>query len=96
MEATFTPGPWEMWPTINAEDPTNYRIDASTHDITAWVDEEANARLIAAAPDLLEALESLVAAVSEIEDLEHDQFGCDDEHCPLCQARAAISKATGK
>jgi len=58
---------------------------------------KANARLIAAAPDLLEACERAA-------DIEEDRYGCTcDEgggydaiaggRCPLCQYRAAIAKA---
>ena len=46
-------------------------------------DAEANARLIAAAPDMLEALKHLVHW--------HDQLGPDD----VAKATAAIAKATG-
>jgi hypothetical protein len=49
---------------------------------------EDNARLIAAAPDLLEALNALVAAHGSILDLRES-----DE---LKLARAAIAKATGE
>ena len=49
-------------------------------------EQEANARLIAAAPDLLEALESI---------LEYAESGWD--HTPICAvvARSVISKAKG-
>ena len=53
----------------------------------------ANARLIAAAPELLEALRGMLAL-----DEEHHQRGhCDDDVCAeVLKARAAIAKATGE
>ena len=64
-------------------------------DRNMWIDcnSEENARLIAAAPDLLEALQ----AMTEVAELTIGWFptpeGADG---PLIQARAAIAKATGK
>ena len=54
----------------------------------------ANARLIAAAPDLLAALSGLVDVQPESETLDHDLNGCDG--CALCSARQAIAKAKGE
>jgi hypothetical protein len=51
---------------------------------------EANARLIAAAPDLLNALMALVGEA----DLGEVDLG-DDDRVKLEHARAAIAKATG-
>ena len=53
----------------------------------------ANARLIAAAPELLEALRGMLAL-----DEEHHQRGhCDDDVCAeVRKALAAIAKATGE
>ena len=53
----------------------------------------ANARLIAAAPELLEALRGMLAL-----DEEHHQRGhCDDDVCAeVRKARAAIAKAKGE
>lgn len=51
----------------------------------------ANARLIAAAPELLEALKSIVTSLSDNDDegmIEHSE--------QIIAARAAISKATGE
>ncbi len=63
---------------------------------------EANARLIAAAPDLLKALRGLLegadcsdygeAGIDHPEPVSH-QHG---NSCPICSARAAIAKATGE
>ena len=97
-----TPGPWvadletypimvrsqsETWPLVdelgNAEGRTGVFI-ANTGD------NKANARLIAAAPDLLEALKVILRdhmAVHGVGDLEMQPA--------LFQARAAIAKATG-
>lgn len=51
----------------------------------------ANARLIAAAPELLEALKALV------EDAQYQDHFCGaPDLCPIIKARAAIAKATGQ
>ena len=54
--------------------------------------QEANARLIAAAPELLEALQDLFGA-----DMEHVLMGDgkDDQIEAIAKARAAIAKAKG-
>jgi hypothetical protein len=54
----FTPGPWEMGDDFQVQtvDKHGYEIAEMRIDVPEY---EANARLIAAAPDLLEALENL-------------------------------------
>jgi len=53
---------------------------------------EANARLIAAAPDLLEALRDLLSRADLDQSATHDGL----ENCDaLARCRAAIAKATG-
>ena len=90
---SHTPGPWEIESSFN---PGYKNISAQKHTALAQVvwcmeDEgrspecEANAHLIAAAPELLEALEALVLDESK-------------EYIPTRlwdAARAAIAKATG-
>lgn len=97
--ATHTPGPWRVnnggrsrLPHIRAAD-GSYVMDAAPRGSRArsCVRQEADARLIAAAPELLSALRSLVRA-------------CDDEGwprtaeqmAPLQYARTAIAAATGE
>lgn len=92
-------GPWTDSGSATFMGGVSYRnvvSDTGSHFVTVAVvpgyddpQGEANARLIAAAPELLEALEWLVS------DLQSD--GC-EEHIPMSiySARAAIAKARGE
>lgn len=86
-----TPGPWDRVGTLVYalnEDGFN-RFCALVQDAhTAKQELEANARLIAAAPELLEALEQFVAWV----DAPCESAFSDSQ---LASARAAIAKAKG-
>lgn len=86
----MTPGPWYF----TANDAHGGMVTDRRGDQVAWtlatdpIENCVNARLIAAAPDLLTALESLVSA-------------CENEGFPhlgniLPAARRAITKATGE
>lgn len=55
---------------------------------------EANACLIAAAPDLLAALKGMIEVADEGEVMDHDVSGCDD--CALCTARKTVAVAEGR
>lgn len=84
-----TPGPWECRPSM--EYPWDYEISAPASEDRGEDpgEAEANARLIAAAPDLLAALVNLL---NDTQHAEHPD--CDDGPCPVREARAAIQKAT--
>lgn len=92
MTTTHTPGPWEYdGDYIFAAAIGGYIADPNTDDMTsgryvakrdAQVQIEANARLIAAAPDLLAALQGVL----RVADRATDEFDA---------ARAAIARATG-
>lgn len=100
-----TPGPWKIAEgRFNYHDEAERDAWGSIEGdecylATVWADAtrlrrdaEANARLIAAAPDLLEALTGLLA---DIEDYQtRNQLGGHDNHCQV-MARAAIEKALG-
>ena len=87
-----TPGPWSIndWPQAT----TDIAIGAVGTPMIAKVslrdvsinEQKANARLIAAAPELLEALNTWLA-----------QYSAEEyEDCPeVVQTRAAIAKSTG-
>src|SRR5688572_18125450 len=99
MTTKFTPGPWVTFdPETGRDDPDGLSVATPGPDGTCICDVEpgsspgethANARLIAAAPELLDALRELT------------KFLFDNGYCPpgLAQrmeaADAAITKATG-
>ena len=88
---THTPSPWDIdWDGVYLvvyEAVTRRNKDICTLSLDTG-DEAANARLIAAAPDLLEALRGL--------DAIHPQSGNEPLlQALLEQARAVIDKATG-
>jgi hypothetical protein len=92
--SNHTPGPWLALPTVA---PRGWNIEARgctytvaiARDGTGAPENEANARLIAAAPELLEALTRLRDCYSSSHSPSTRQ-SCWD------QAIAAISKATGE
>jgi hypothetical protein len=95
MRAKHTPGPWLQvgaWVEVERDDipdicTCNPRDIGQDHLKWNWKTVHANARLIAAAPDLLEALNAMLTHMGMDED-EWNKPTFD-------QARAAIAKATG-
>lgn len=92
-QTAHTPGPWEIHDNIGRKSELGIVADAAPCIIAvmgnakAWPAEaRANARLIAAAPDLL-------AACQRIVDCEDKQPGANCEAC-VKLARAAIARAT--
>lgn len=97
-----TPGPWRIQPRFPKDRTSPYEIlntagDQSPAIVLAlahqgWTHSgEANARLIAAAPDLLAAVEN---ALGCIESLPESVYGVDIEELAT-ELRSAITKATG-
>lgn len=92
MNAQHTQGPWY----IAADAEGTMTTDSNGAQITMWppqggtVEQCANARLIAAAPDLLVALQMVDRIWS------NDQTANLDPESPLAIVRAAIAKATGE
>jgi hypothetical protein len=92
MTTKHTPAPWEIKGSLKDGD---FWINGESHNYDTvivanpdFIVSEANAKLIAAAPDLLEALIEIIA--------RYDRYG---NHVPMPSAdieksRAAIAKAT--
>lgn len=94
-EPKWTPGPWAFDP-INTELVIQENSDPYTYVAEIWYDEpeldgvsyeerEANANLIAPAPDLYKALDQLVS-----------RFVGHEDDREIVEARAALSKALGE
>ena len=100
---SHTPGPWRFEPTsAGCSSDAPYWITDGSYRIAdirqQSQDTRPNARLIAAAPDLLSALEEI--AFDGCQDKKAPDFktcterGFDTLACDACIARAAIAKAT--
>jgi hypothetical protein len=107
MKAKHTPGPWTL-----TADGAGWYIECSPergHSVayiraeigeedpdTSDDEKEANARLIAAAPELLEALIALLGVAPSKAPGAGLIVGAEEKHANALQAaRAAIKKATG-
>ena len=97
MSAAHTPGTWqavEVGQGGPADAPMpSYEIHADGRAVVAEFVDERNARLIAAAPELLAALQQLVAAVEWSERKEPHNLSTLGRS--LKKARAAIARASG-
>ena len=85
MRTQHTPGPWTVDHDAVSHNGAHIAF-AIGHDGDDYATQCANARLVAAAPDLL-------AALQEILDAEEGVGETDRPH--MIRARAAIAKATG-
>ena len=80
-----TPGPWEYRGHAWVQTADDKKIPIANFNFYAAT--EANARLIAAAPELLEASKEMLQLIDTI---------CRVEGATVRKARAAIAKATGE
>ena len=94
--ASHTPGPWRAFQDAESCDviaPDGYHVASvePCNSVNPEAEQAANARLIAAAPDLLAALEQIAGYPHS------DGIGLTPDHARLMrrQASAAIAKATG-
>lgn len=104
-EAKHTPGPWwvevdtdpeasweRKWPTIHAE---KYEVVGCEGLYGDYETDMANARLIAAAPDLLDALQGIIGYFDSGNNVPVSQATIKARSDEVKSARAAIAKATG-
>jgi hypothetical protein len=106
MKQSHTPGPWtdqsidhSQWGVYDARG----RVVAQAQQIKPLpedlkqVERTANARLIAAAPELLEALEEAENALADyVQTIEKTGASLNYGRAVLLRARAAIAKAEGR
>lgn len=100
-ELRITPGEWSVFYGTNCTVVLNEddeMIVSARNAISGPSEQNANARLIAAAPDLLEALQGLVAFYPEDvrSDVNRDWGFKPELTAAVNMARAAISKALGE
>lgn len=110
QEFKGTPGPWFIKPVPNCtvegavnviQTHNNNGLGFHIAYASGWIDDkeekdeaDANARILAAAPELLEALQLLMAEQSGgNKSCGHSGFTCT---CPYDKAKATISKALGQ
>lgn len=95
--AQHTPGAWEA----KRDLARNYGFDITSDNgrkiiaETIGGEHEANARLIAAAPDLLDALERLFENCAMVHNRWGDNCNQKEADAAIATARAAIAKAKG-
>lgn len=88
---THTSGPWKL----NRDHTVSIPYRGPHCCASAYGGTEANARLIASAPDLLAALEEAVSEVESLRGFVNSHGGMiDDENCDY--GRAAIARAKGE
>ena len=97
METKHTPGQWKVsrdGHLVQTVDESNKRGGLVICDVFGMCadNREANARLIAAEPDLLAALIELLDQAGEV----YPHFESERGQANIAQARAAISRATGQ
>ena len=96
METKHTPGPWMFDATLKGDGSFGGSYIVSNNAKKTWplaeVYREDNARLIAAAPELLEAINGLMKIFSSVTQGQEAELRAEW----LPKARAAIAKATGE
>lgn len=96
-----TPGPWKIVSRSVADDGWNIYAESDygigkTWDCNGFAENEANARLITAAPELLEALKACEALIVDLAESGDAGFWDAGEAPEVIAARSAIAKAEGR
>ena len=100
MSTKHTPGPWDVRKSSNPKNGTAWRdiVSLGGDFGPSYVGEalDVDARLIAAAPDLLAALEEIMGFSPSFIDGRTHYVKITPSAKSIRQARAAIAKATGE
>ena len=92
-ENTPTPGPWRVQPHDTAEVELFFFDVRAGEELILVVEGEADARLISAAPELLQACEEAAQVLESVKNGTYKTFGRVDT---IVLLRAAIAKARGE
>jgi len=96
MTNQHTPGPWTaIGPAVYFPAHTN-PMETGGFDISNCPHSEANARLIATAPELLEALQEALAALADNVGMQDTYIDFDQVRNAKAKASASIAKAIGQ
>ena len=96
MKTKQTPGPWRAEGcTVYAGESRVAQTWSDTHDGLPTPTMEADARLIAAAPDLLAALKSALEWLRAARADEPDDWDTSDLDAAIKMGRSAVAKAKG-
>jgi len=93
--ATITPGPWQIEDCTPGES-TGLRFEVGTKDSViarttdGWKEARANARLIAAAPDMYEVLQELAESMELAKN-----YGYEKEHAMIQEVLAKVDGVEG-
>ncbi len=115
MSGAWTPGPWPIEKTGDGkrilvgvgliDGPRGYDVAEVYSDDCDWDEAEANAHLIAAAPELADATARLIAAFDELRSVTNaerivtgrsDSQLRDDSNKAIADLRAALARARGE
>lgn len=89
MERKWTPGPWWINGQKSVRGP-DFEYIANAN----WKNGKANAQMIAAAPDLYQALEEMVN--EQVDYMTRNALGDPEKQFSIKLARAALAKARGE
>lgn len=101
MKTQHTPGPWEIEPHSTIDKCFNVGPGISIdYDDVNHEEQDANARLVSAAPELLEALQLIIGMAEDgyklhIKNGSHQEFLSEDRDA-LIKANQVIKKAKGE
>lgn len=92
-----TPGPWGIGKTHGGKTTVTVPCGNGNKNIfigNSYGQETENAGLMSIAPEMFSALSALLEELSSFEDIEHDQFGCEDKaNCAMCRAKEVLARA---
>ena len=96
MKSAHTPGPWQVFymPASSDTDDEHHFALVANKNKSTFDENNSNARLMAAAPDLLEALQRLMPILNRAESNASGNPEWEDVSGRVNKARAAIAKAT--